>query len=346
MKKKGLLLIFVFMLVNVVFSQGVNPSDWGLKAFDIADKQLGDIHYYVSEKGIDQNKPIYFIISGTRGLPIMLVVQGGEKSVQLGVIPPDMITFFANDYHVAMISKVGTPFCDTMKVEQINPYQNLEDYQPSREYVENCGMEWEIAASKAVIADMLEKLPVNDKVIVAGFSEGGETAIRLAAECDKVTHLVSVVSSGLNQFYSTIINYRIDAATGKYTHEQAQAKIDSLFMTYEEIYRNPESTDKWYWGHPYKRWASFNNYIPLDDLVKLDIPILFLNGTRDRNTPILQADYVKLEFIRLGKNNLTYQAIPDMEHSLYKIIVKDGQEQGVSYRNEAFNIIKEWVDGN
>jgi len=169
---------------------------------------------------------------------------------------------------------------------------------------------------------------------------------RLAAEDDRITHLVAVISTGLNQFYSSIINRRMNAATGKLTHEEAKKEVESLFAIYKDIYAHPDSTDKWYNEHPYNRWGSFCNFIPLDHLVELDIPILMVNGTADRSSPILQADYVMLEFIRRGKTNLTYHVVPGMAHSLYEVVVEDGQEKAVSHREEVFNKIKDWVSSH
>jgi hypothetical protein len=47
-----------FFLIQCLFAQGGTPKDWGLKGFRIKDAQLGAINYYVTEKGIDQEKPI------------------------------------------------------------------------------------------------------------------------------------------------------------------------------------------------------------------------------------------------------------------------------------------------
>jgi hypothetical protein len=344
---KTITLFISLWLVQNLFAQGILPSDWGLRPFQIKDKKLGQIDFYVTEKGIDQEKPLVFMVSGSRGLPIMLVVQTGEKSRQIGTVPPDQIKYCSEKFHVALISKAGTPFCDTLRAEEFNPMKNLEEYQPSAEYVQKCGMEWEVQASSIVIDSLYNMLPISEnKIIAMGFSEGGRIATRLAAENKKITHLVSAISGGLNQFYSSIINNRIDAATGKMTHQEAQAEIDSLFAVYEKIYRDPHSTEKWYYGHPYKRWASFCTDIPLDHLVKLDIPILFLNGSTDRSTPILEADYVKLEFLRLGKTNLTYQVLPGVDHSFYEVVVEDGKEKGVSHRKEAFEMMIDWIESN
>jgi pimeloyl-ACP methyl ester carboxylesterase len=350
-KKWPLLRITVFVLVLVsapsLFAQGETPTDWGLNAYHLEDAQLGNIHYYVSANGIERRKPLLFIISGCRGLPTMLVVQCEDKSLQLGTVPPDLIHGFSDQYHVAFIGKAGTPFCDKVKVNEINPLQNLEDYQPSDEYIQKCGMEWEVQASSLVLDALCDTLPnTSNKVVVVGFSEGGHLAIKLAAESKQVTHLVSVISGGLNQFYSSIINQRMDAAMGKITHEEAQAEIDDLFATYREIYSDPRSTEKWYYGHPYRRWGSFCGDIPLRHLVKLEIPIFLLNGSADRNTPILQSDYVKLEFLRLGKDNLTYRVMPGCDHWFHEEVVNDGKEEHVSRRKEALKMIGDWVSAN
>jgi pimeloyl-ACP methyl ester carboxylesterase len=207
-------------------------------------------------------------------------------------------------------------------------------------------MEWEMQANSAILDTLIRMLPITDKIVAVGGSEGGMLAARFAASDDRITHLVSIVSTGLNQFYSSIINRRMDAAMGTMTHQEAQTAIDSLFAVYKKIYRHPNSTAKWYYGHPYRRWGSFANYIPLNDLVKLDIPILYVNGTLDRSSPILQADYIQLEFIRLGKENLTYVALPGVEHSLYEIVTENGEERGVSRRDQIFKMIKEWIAVN
>jgi pimeloyl-ACP methyl ester carboxylesterase len=205
-------------------------------------------------------------------------------------------------------------------------------------------MEWEMQASKLVIDDLLQKLPIDeDKIVAMGISEGGQLATRLASEDSRLTHLVSVISTGLNQFFSSIVNRRMDAATGALTHEDAQKEVESLFAIYKDIYENPDSIDKWYYGHPYKRWGSFCHFIPVDHLIELDIPILLVNGTADRSSPILQSDYVMLEFIRRGKTNLTYHVIPGMGHSLQGVIVEDGEKKSISHRAEVFKKIKDWI---
>jgi len=344
---KTFISLFLIFYAPVLFGQGVLPEDWGLKAYQLDDLRLGNIDYYVTEKGLDVDKPILFMVSGVRGLPIMLVVQSGDQYIQLGTIPPDQIFYFADQYHVAFISKPGTPFCDTFKVEKINPLQNLEDYPPSEAYIQKCGMDWELEASIRVIESLNRELPNSSgKVIALGISEGGQLVPKMAEECDLISHLVSLASTGLNQFYSSIINRRMDAAMGHITHREAQEAIDSLFAVYRRIYSDPESTEKWYYGHPYKRWGSFCNDIPLEHLVKLELPILYVKGSADRSSPVLSSDYIMLEFLRLGKTNLTYKVIPGMDHWLNETVGSNGEREHISHREEVFGLISDWIIWN
>lgn len=341
---KILLLIIVLFVSQNVCAQGVNPEDWGLKQFHIEDDQLGDIYFYVTEEGIDEEKPLLFMVIGCGGLPTMVVAQCGEKSTKIGTIPPDWINSFSKEYHVACVGRPGTPFCDTVKVEELNPLEILENYQPSEEYIKKCGMEWQVDASLVVIDSLCTLLPISgEKIIALGASEGGNIVPRLAAENPHITNLVCVISGGLNQFYSSIINNRVDAMAGTITHREAQAAVDSLFDIYKQIYADPMSTEKSWYGHPYRRWASFCTDIPLEHLVNLEVPILYVSASADRNVPILHSDYVMLEFLRLGKTNLTYRVLPGCEHWLHEKVIENGVEKHVSRREEVFEIINDWL---
>jgi hypothetical protein len=57
MKKWGFFLFISLLITQGGFPQGLTPEEWGLKAFKIAHETLGDVHYYVTEKGIDREKP-------------------------------------------------------------------------------------------------------------------------------------------------------------------------------------------------------------------------------------------------------------------------------------------------
>ena len=104
---------------------------------------------------------------------------------------------------------------------------------------------------------------------------------------------------------------------------QAQSEIDSLFIRYRDIYNNPAQVNKKWWGHTFKRWASFTAHDPYKYLLDLNIPIYIANGSLDENS-VLSADYIQLEFIKNQKSNLTYKTYPNFDHQFNEIIFKDG----------------------
>ena len=104
---KGIIFLIPLFIIQNAFAQGVTPGEWGLKEFHIANEQLGDIYFYITEDGIDQEKPLLFIAQGSGGLPTMILVQCGEKTVKLGTVPPDLIKNFSD---LVSLPAVGKPF--------------------------------------------------------------------------------------------------------------------------------------------------------------------------------------------------------------------------------------------
>ena len=110
---------------------------------------------------------------------------------------------------------------------------------------------------------------------------------------------------------------RMSALNGKKSPEEAQSNIDSLYVEFEKIYKDPKSTTKEWFGETYYKWSSFTLNSPIDNMLKLDIPILYVAGGNDYHS-ILNMDYAKLEFLRKGKNNLTYKVYPNCDHFLWR----------------------------
>ena len=80
--------------------------------------------------------------------------------------------------------------------------------------------------------------------------------------------------------------------------------------------------------------------------MELDIPILYVKGTADRNSSALHSDYIMLEFIRQGKTNLTYLTLPGVDHWLNETVLKDGKRDHISRRKEVFDSIADWINEN
>ncbi len=202
-------------------------------------------------------------------------------------------------------------------------------------------LQWRVEATKKVISYLIkQKFWDNTKIVAYGYSEGGQVVPTLAVEDKRVTHIAAVVGSGLNQFYDGIIGWRIKAAKGEITQQQAQDSIDAGLKNVADVYKNPTATDKELGGHSYLRWASFCSIAPFEQLRKLTIPIYIVAATDDNSSPVYGLDYVLLDFVRLGKTNLTYEPCIGCNH--YLTSIDNGKEVSHDYLQK----ILLWVDKN
>jgi pimeloyl-ACP methyl ester carboxylesterase len=345
LSKGWTLFLFLCALSFQNFAQPVYPVDWGLKQFIIKDKKLGDISFHVDTTKLKQKAPLLIYTNGSGGYPLVIYHQkqngGGQM---LNTFDVNIIPTTKNDYHLILLDKPGVQFCDTITSNDNDTGSLLENYPVPEYYSKNLSLTWRVEAIKAVITYMIKNGYYDGKkLVVWGFSEGGQVVPRLAAEDKRVTHVVSEVGAGLNQFYDFIMVTRIKIAKGQLTHEEGQKEIDEMFKTIQDIYADPTSTTKFFSGHTYKRWASFCLDAPIESLIKLDIPIYMLVGSADVNSPIYGLDYVPLEFLRRGKKNLTYEVCVGCDHFQNVIQPSSPDEKGKSRGDEFMTRILEWL---
>ena len=324
MKKTVIINLVVLQLICLsagLFAQPLTPKDYGLKEFTLNDPQLGLIRFYVDAQDLHQKKPLFIEVNGSGGLPLCLYIKGKGFGEVVNIFNAQLQAATKNRYHYLILGKPGTPFCDSISTDNDAKHYNknalIAGYKFSKEYNQRLSLSWRINATKKVISYIIQRgMWDGSKIVAYGYSEGGQVVPSLAVDDKRVTHIISVVGSGLNQFYDSIVNWRIKAAKGEISQQQSQDSVDACFKQINDIYRHPNSTTLEYNGHSYKRWASFGQSAPFEKLRKLNIPIYMIVSTADDHSPIYGLDYVKLEFIRLGKTNLTYDPCVGCDHFL------------------------------
>lgn len=331
------LTFLVFLIVNPgSFGQGKTPEEYGLNHYSIQNSKLGTINFYVTQKSIDKEKPLLIFLDGSGNLPLYSVLQKSDGTSQIMSSVPSNFYRLADKFHFVVISKPGVPFIDSLKADSSEKF--AEKYTPSKEYIERLSLEWRVNSASLVIDYLNKKLPIKDNEIFAvGYSEGGQVVPKLALTNKKVTRIVNIVGGGLNQFFDFITASRLKAQKGAITQEQAQKEIDSLTSVFKDIYAHPTATDKFWYGHTYKRWASFCLDIPLNNMLQLNIPILIIAGAYDKNSPITGIDYVQLEFTRQQKQNLTYKVYPNCDHWFNDQELKDNRF------SDMINYVANWL---
>ena len=178
-------------------------------------------------------------------------------------------------------------------------------------------------------------------------SQGGQVAPKIAKLNQKVTHVVMLNCNVLNHLYDFILQERLASFKGEQSFETTQSNIDSLYADYQKIFDNPTSfKDSWN-NETYLRWASFSTETPLENMLKLKVPILLVAGGRDIwNSFVMNSDYAKIEFMSRGKNNLTYKVFPNANHFLQNETLDQGKTTTIDIKPQVFDYIMSWISSS
>lgn len=328
--------LIAFLLSYMSFGQSF--SDSLFEHYKLTDTKLKTFEIHVTKSDSKLKRPLLIYIDGSGNLPIYHKTKSGNYSTSI----PLNIAKHAKDYYVVLISKPNIPFSDSLRYTP----SGRKFYPKNDLYKKLYSLDWRAETASKALDYLLKKLPVDkNKVIVMGYSEGAQVAPKIAVLNKKVTHVVSFVGNALNQFYDFIIDARLQVDRNKITSEQSQNTVDSLYNEFEKIYANPTATDKTWFGETYLKWSSFTKTTPLENMLQLKIPILYIAGGKDNNQTILDMDYAKLEFLRKGKSNLTYKVYPDCNHYFQESITTiEGKNIKTDRIDEVHQFAIEWTN--
>ncbi len=338
MKRVISFFVIIFTICNISYAQHDNiTKNW--KTISINDSVLGKIDYHVNKNNINKRKPLIVYLQGSTNFPLYYLKPNGRYSSGITL----NVSSMSNDYHVVLISKPNTPLVDSLEIAPSGRIQ-----YPWRDgYSEKYSLHWRANSADKVINDALNKLNIDtSKVIIWGHSEGSQVAPAVALKNKKVTHVISMADNSLNHLYDFILMERFSALSGQKSNEEAQSNIDSLYIEFEKIYKDPKSTTKEWFGESYLKWSSFTLNSPIENMLKLELPILYVAGGNDLHS-IMNMDYAKLEFLRKGKDNLTYKVFSNYDHFFLETKTNgSGKKEWIDHLNEVNNFALKWVNKN
>lgn len=327
------LLYFLFLL----FCQLSFAQSSLFKHYTLQDPKLQSIQIHVATADSTSSKPLLVYLDGSGNFPIYYQRKGSKNYSRS--VPLD-INKYSKDYHIVLISKPDVPFRDTLS----SAPSGRVYYPRSDQYTALYSLDWRAEAASKAINFLMKKLPVDKKkIVVMGYSEGSQVAPKVAVLNKKVTHVVCFVGNALSHLYDFIINTRLEVEKGKISAEAGQKIVDSLYSEYEKIFAEPLSTQKTWYGETYLKWSSFSKTTPLENMLKLDVPILYVAGGKDNNQTIIGMDYARLEFMRLGKTNLTYKVYPNSNHFFQEQEMKDGKMVPLDRIDEVHQFAIDWI---
>jgi pimeloyl-ACP methyl ester carboxylesterase len=164
-----------------------------------------------------------------------------------------------------------------------------------------------------------EKTP--ERVVVFGVSAGGTIAGAVSAQIPETTHLVVLGEGGMKG----IDYFRTWGST-------RGIDFDEIF---EMVSQDP-TTEKLWGGYTYRYWYELLTAEPINDLLRLEIPLLFAVGEDDEL--IESVRYLEAQFEEHGKRNLTTIVYPGCDHALE-------DSNGNSHRKEFLRDMHDWLHG-
>lgn len=293
MKQKLPIALLTFLFGAAAYCQ-ILPSDKGFTAYQIVT-QHDTIDFYLYNPKNTTKKNLLVHIDGSYPAPLWI-----ESDPCCVTLDPFNYKLVPEDYAYVVLSKHTFAF------------SGKEDFKVSRDFWKKNTLDFRVARVNKVIQFIQASLFKPERIAVVGTSQGTDVAAKLATINKDITHLGFWAGGGHTQLMEFILFVRKDAIAGKITEAQAAAKIDALLTQFKAMFDHP-SPDQMWEDNSYLSYVSFSEP-PVASLLKLDIPIFVAAGTKDENVAVENTYIIPVEFIRHGKNNLTFRHYPGYDH--------------------------------
>jgi dienelactone hydrolase len=245
--------------------------------------------------------------STTRAVPLVVVVQGSGCASQFHRDGDRMISGAQILLHdivrgravVLVVEKPGVEFLD-------HPADAGEAKNCRPEFLREHTLDrWVEAIAAAIKAT--QELPGVDRsrTLVTGGSEGGMVAVRVSNLLTSVTHVAPIAGGGPNHLFGLAIGARRKGLDAE----------KEIYGCWAEILRDPDSTTKFCWGHPHRRWASFLKTSLVQECLKSRAHLYVAHGTADGSSAIEEFDVLRAELAAAGRPAV-FERIEGADHVL------------------------------
>jgi pimeloyl-ACP methyl ester carboxylesterase len=181
-------------------------------------------------------------------------------------------------------------------------------YYYNPETRKNYTLENLVEAYTAVINEYLSRQAYSS-IVLAGSSEGAcilPLIYQNIKSKDRITGLVSVSYGGLSVYEQ--IKILGESALDMPVYYREACKNIEEYRRDIELY--PDSIGE-IMGYTYRWWNSFKDYRPFDDIINIDIPILFVHGLLDIMVPVESTRYIQEN---MGNKPFEFLYCEDADH--------------------------------
>lgn len=173
------------------------------------------------------------------------------------------------------------------------------------------------------------------RVLVFGHSEGGLVACRVAAMNERVTHVGCLAGGGATQLFDLMELARRGDFYG-HVSEDPERRVVALVEDWKRVLEDPDSTEKRFLGHPYRRWSSFLKSSPMQELLKTDASVFIAQGVADTAVCVESFDALHATLLAHGRD-VTARRIEGADHSF----ATEGEQPGEGW-TQVMDDITRW----
>jgi dienelactone hydrolase len=307
MKNPYLLVLTILITGTCSFGQAKTPQEFGFKHI-VFNYKGNNVEILIKSKKGEENipKPIFFFCQGSLPIPL---IKYHEKDVY-GVFPfnPDRLLV---NYHLVIVSKPYIPVIADYKTlsSSFNYIDNSGKFP--KEYSDRNLLTFYVPRNIAVLKHLQkQKWVKTTQLVVAGHSEGSTIASKMAADYKKITHLIYAGGNPMGRIMSLIEQGRQNE-----TDTDSTRFGEDEINYWEAVVKNKTNMGDSQ-GDTHRATFEFSKP-PIKYLEKLSIPVLVSYGTKDWSAPF--NDYMRVDFIRQGKNNFTFQPYVGTEHNFFPL---------------------------
>ncbi|MDR0437625.1 MAG: alpha/beta hydrolase [Bacteroidales bacterium] len=352
---------FLFLLQTLtVFAlpcaERVEKAGWTY--FSIPDKaypEVDSIRYIVS-KPFNPENPTIFFSQGSGNYAVLEYYDYDDgRSWNYLIIPPFQVTDYVENYNFVVIAKPGTPICKPYTGSPPPLIDTAFGNYPL--FTKMNFLDYYVKQLNQVVDIIRKQSNPDAPFFFIGNSQGGEVVTKFVEKHpQKVQRLVIQACGVLDRSFEGVSEYRRLMDIGQISSEEAQKRIDELYLYYDWLKKystnfaseydyNPEKTPYTEEQHYHiMTHATYSFDIILPRLQNIDCPLLFVYGTADIKTR--SNDLLPFFFTSWGKNNLTMMPILDANHTFSKMVTdpETGEQKQEYIGQEVFARIVEWFE--
>ena len=307
MKKPFVFILAILVIGTHSFGQTKTPQEFGFRHI-IFKYQTDNVDILIKSKKGEENirKPLFFFCQGSLPMPL---IKYHEKDIY-GVFPfnPDSLSV---KYHLVIVSKPYIPV--------IADYTTLS---PSFNYIDSSGkfpkgysdrnlLSYYVPRNIEILKFLQkQKWIATTQLVVAGHSEGSTVAAKMAVEFKKITHLIYAGGNPMGRIMSIVGQSRVNE-----TNTDSTRFGEEEIKYWEAVVKNKTNMDDSQ-GDTHRATYEFSQP-PIKYLEKINIPVLVAYGTKDWSAPF--NDFMRVDFIRQGKNNFTFKPYVGTEHNFFPL---------------------------